>query len=521
MLDVNPYADHVAARFLDFFGRATRWQRGLWSVGLILTLREVLEASEAVREGVLSQDALKYLLDHARRLAGPDPGVGEEPRRKSLLACLAGDLAYKGHDFRVLRQTVPELEENYLDRWAVALRRSAPPTGPERAARAIAAHLLDAGLHPNFLHRWITYRIAREPGQRSLADVIADAHGLVRASPRTYDVVVAFTAAPKPFDGPAWIDAASLAQWLDVKGLQTRKVRQYGGVRLRVSARDPWSAVDDAGERVDRMAALGAIGTRGTRLVAHPVAWVEGKSGTYPLRSRRRVEVLALTRETRLGGVERVDIVDAALELLGPLDTGPAGPAVASGWAAVEAVLTMPGDRQRVLAADRLASLVACSWPRAELTTLAYAHQTNARDELATRLGACTENRERAVLTAEALSAGEALKVVHGSDQAARDRMTRFLASRRTCLLDVQEHATAAIRRLYRQRNLVLHGGRVGAVALRAALRTAAPLVGAGFDRIAHAWYVKGVEPRDLAARARLRIDQADLPGRSVAELLE
>jgi hypothetical protein len=42
------------------------------------------------------------------------------------------------------------------------------------------------------------------------------------------------------------------------------------------------------------------------------------------------------------------------------------------------------------------------------------------------------------------------------------------------------------LRRLYRQRNLVLHWGRMNAVGLRAALRTAAPLVGAGMDRIAH-----------------------------------
>jgi|SRR5579871_294690 len=64
-----------------------------------------------------------------------------------------------------------------------------------------------------------------------------------------------------------------------------------------------------------------------------------------------------------------------------------------------------------------------------------------------------------------------------------------------------------AFLRLYRQRNLVLHGGKTDGVALRASLRTAAPLVGAGMDRIAHAWYVDGLSPLELAARARISLD--------------
>jgi hypothetical protein len=59
------------------------------------------------------------------------------------------------------------------------------------------------------------------------------------------------------------------------------------------------------------------------------------------------------------------------MELVEPLDAQPPSAAVAGGWAAIEALLTGPGDRdQRMLAGDRMAALVACSFPRAELTTL-------------------------------------------------------------------------------------------------------------------------------------------------------
>ena len=60
--------------------------------------------------------------------------------------------------------------------------------------------------------------------------------------------------------------------------------------------------------------------------------------------------------------------------------------------------------------------------------------------------------------------------------------------------------------RLYRQRNMVLHGARMDAVALRASLRTAAPLVGAGIDRIIHAHYVGKVAPLPLTARAQIAL---------------
>jgi len=68
----------------------------------------------------------------------------------------------------------------------------------------------------------------------------------------------------------------------------------------------------------------------------------------------------------------------------------------------------------------------------------------------------------------------------------------------------------------------VLHGGSTQSVALNATLRTAAPLVGAGLDRIAHAYLVNGVTPLDLAAKAELRLSlvgERDAP--SLTDLLE
>ena len=63
-----------------------------------------------------------------------------------------------------------------------------------------------------------------------------------------------------------------------------------------------------------------------------------------------------------------------------------------------------------------------------------------------------------------------------------------------------------AFHRLYRQRNLVLHGGRLDSVTLKASLRTVSKLAGAGMDRITHGHYVQSVRPLELVARANLSI---------------
>jgi len=108
------------------------------------------------------------------------------------------------------------------------------------------------------------------------------------------------------------------------------------------------------------------------------------------------------------------------------------------------------------------------------------------------------------------------------SDVCAAERLRETLESPQTALRDIHQHVTASIQRLYRQRNLVLHWGKTDAVALKAGLRTAAPLVGAGVDRIAHAWFVNHIAPLELAVRADIQLRLVGTEsGRSVWELLE
>jgi hypothetical protein len=308
---------------------------------------------------------------------------------------------------------------------------------------------------------------------------------------------------------PSWIDATQVTQWLQENGFDPTGISQNGGIWFQVTAREPASAIESAMEMIDRTTARIKVG-RNAPFKILPFVWIEGQKQAYPLRRRGRgVEIHALYRENQLYPREAMSIVDAAIELLAPLAYSSPGAAVAGGWAAIEALLGPRGQGGKVVAGDRMATIVACSLPRAELTPLSY-RMEEVSGELAVRLKQCKTNRERSGCLIEAMKNGENLTVSNYSDTAALTRMRELLAHPYAKLHDIEGHISNSFRRLYRQRNLVLHGGKTDAVALKASLRTTAPLVGAGMDRIAHAWFVDKVAPLELAAKAKIRLEACE-----------
>jgi hypothetical protein len=505
MLRVNQYEQHVAARILDFFDARTPWHRLLWNPGLPLILREIRESSEAHQIGVLGAEALQALCNTAMALAGLDPGAGSNEQRRLLQQTLKSSCRFQGLDFRTVEHVSADIEGLYLGRWSAALAEEVRRPRPERAARCIAAFLLDMGFSPDFLHRWWTFRVRYQTGDRSLAEVVSDADVLARAGMREYEVLIGFERIARtrdiyPF---GWMDAPSVAKWLKQNGSVRAEVRQHGGMVLKVEARDAIAAVERARETLDKLAARVSLGLQGEFKPLND-AWVQGETEPIPLRARsRNVKVNALQREKKVYTDAKPSVVDAAIELIAALASSSPGPAVASGWAALEAILSEPGDRG--CAAERMATLVASSFPRAELTLLSY-NIERLGDPLAPQLARCASRRDRCYLLATAILRGDALRVESESDKAALARMRDLLHDPPRVIRDIEAHVGSAFRRLYRHRNMVLHWGRTDAVALRATLRTVAPLVGAGMDRIAHAWFVDGIEPIPLAAKARLRL---------------
>lgn len=527
MLVNQPHLRRSASRMGEFFAVNASWQRRLWGVGLSLALRELSEASSSAAGGTLRQSSIKWYSKRLTDALGADPGVGGTRQLAELRRCLSSELVADSVEHRELTQITADVHEHYLERWAVCLEAENHGYNAERIARALASHLLDHGISHNHLHRWLTWSCEHDSDEHDLPSLIRQADKFVRRPHKEHRVFVAMQSEfpglnnePKEWlrreRAEAWLHQQQLGQFLE-------GVEIAGAILLRIHAADPESAVDQAAEIIDGLSARISVGTRGS-LLAHGEALVAESQRRFPLRRSRRVEVRALERQGLLGS----DLyqlhghpIDSALQLLSHLDSSPSETAVAGGWSAVESLLTAPGDEANVAAADRIATIVACSWPRAELTTLAWERIKSVQDPLTFELRGMPDNRARAERVAQAILAGEPLGLREAASECAIKRMEKLFRAPRAVLLDVQGYATDAVRRLYRNRNLVLHGGQTRAVALSATLRTAAPLVGAGIDRIVHAQATRGEHPLDVAARAAIAIQVADEGERPLTRLLE
>jgi hypothetical protein len=528
---VNPVENHIAARLLEYLSTRTPWHRILWNSGSILALREVLEASEAFSQGHLSDTTVRAAVRAALRLVREDPGFGGPAERAALASCLTvngearAELNFEGLEYEQIRQFLDDATPQYLLRWADAMESAQAPAA-ERTSRAIAAHLLDRGYNGNYLHRWWTYRLhADQSAERHLSELVREASGLANRTEQDYEVLIPFPSELKPPQGllvpQGWCNAAGVSAWVSANGAtMPQDFHQQGGLLLTIQALDPESAVQLAAERVELFTARVLLSLR-KEVRNCGVAWVRGQTRTYSIeRHLRGIRIGAIHREDRLWLETEADpYIDPAIELLAPLQSGASTTAIAGGWAAIEALLGEPKSK-KADPAERLAAIVSCSFPRAELTALAYVLRERDADFRRT-IDAVPENREKATIVARAIVAGTCPTPTTWADRAAVERMSELLQNPTATLETIKDHVHDAFARMYRQRNLILHAGRTRAVALRSTLRGAAPLVGAGLDRITHARYVDRMTPIQLAGRARTAIATAspDHPDRCVTLL--
>lgn len=535
----EPYARHVLARMADYFtDEGTPWARRLWDIGSVLALEELWEAGYWQAHGVLSQTACDWQRNELNALIGPDRGLGDKELRKELTELLKKPLPDPSPTRRRLKEIIGHVRVGYLERWAAAVNVPVEErVKPERYSRTVASHLLDLGYSASHLKAWANDLYQARATTADIADSAAE---LARTPASMFEVLVVLEKVPRrelaePLEN--WLDKGKVVSWLREQGHDTSGVRPGGGFIYQVQARDPFSAAEQARQLVERMTARAQFLRRDRGGVEPlPYIWVAGHAKPVPLDPPARgADVLTLVNEGHLYRIaSQRSRIDDALELAAAVNRGPMAPAVAGAWAAVESLLSHPDDPKenersgKAVAADRMAAIIACSWPRAELTALAHRHKPREVDDLTRSIAACTTNQERARLVAEALrtKGAGALDFTRTStkysDNPAAQRMADLVQDPRPVLNDVAGAFRIALRRLYRTRNIILHGGATQGVALEASLRTAAPLVGAGLDRIVHAAYAEDLPPLDLAARAEVALQLVNGETRlSVVDLLE
>jgi hypothetical protein len=241
--------------------------------------------------------------------------------------------------------------------------------------------------------------------------------------------------------------------------------------------------------------------------------------------SPRRVEVRSFERLERLFEQQIPAELSSALELMAPLDRGTPAAATIGAWAAMEALLIGPADGPNALAADRMALIVAASFIRAELTVLAWAHARSATDSLARAIASAADNRDKAEILERALASGTTLTLPRNSDQWAAVRLSPLVRDANAGVRSLQAEFQRTFRRLYRQRNLIAHGGLTSSAGLGPTIWLAAPLIGEGIDRITHAMLKRAVKPLTLAAGVKVGTETLKhataAHGSGVVDLLE
>jgi len=372
------------------------------------------------------------------------------------------------------------------------------------------------GFSSSGLHKWLT-GVAKNRPLANMDDLL-DAVGYRASLPnRDWEVIVPverlpFNGHPRP---KSYLEAAEAVRRLP-NPLPRQVARINGAFLFVVPAKDASAAATRAGDLTARIAArvtVGLPGEAGSQIADR--AWVtranyDGEWATLR-EPQRRLELGTLYRQSLVFDLpEHAMALDDAFQLLATMETDSPGPAVAGAWAAVESLLRGPDERGGEIAADRMAALVSCSLPRAELTTLAFQYAKGTQDGLAESLKRCPTNLERAQQLEAAIRSHYPVDYVQASDQAALLRVQGFLTDPST-LGRVNEYLRVAFLRLYRLRNLVMHGGSTDSVATAGVIGTMPPLVGAGIDRIAHGLLGTDppVSPLALAARATVNLSQA------------
>lgn len=503
-IPVNLREAIATARLLELLSPNPPWHRSLWNIGIVLNLTELHEACNAVTIGALGEPSVKRLCQSLVRQIGKEPTL-TRTEKGHLQTQLNPAPQARGTAHHSIAVFADHLKQDYIKRWATVVRTD-PDFSIERFARSVAAHLLDDGFSGQHLYNFIKDRIQIDT-PLTIPELCEELDAEIASSPlREFQVLLLFSRSPKlaGVAPPNWVNPRAISEWLSAHGFTTANIRPSGGLLLTVQARDTPGAAIAGRNQLDRFVARAAIAT-GEQLQMMPHIWVDGAESPYPLGiSTRGVRVKALFRENLTFAPSASKNVDAAIELLSHLDRSSPTAAIAGGWGAIEGLLGDPGNRSA--AAENLAALVACSLPRAELTSLSYTAErehSTIRDDLRP-FG--NKNRERSAHLAQLIQGNQLPVLSDLTDRAAAMRIKTILDAPGTEIAAIKESVAEAFHRLYRQRNMILHAVKIDSVALEGSLRTVSKLAGAGMDRVAHGQYVQSLGPLELVARANLAI---------------
>lgn len=516
------YAAYFVDELLRLLSDRPGWPSTLLKQSTIGLMEELGLAGAQVANGILTQGSFSELAQLARSQVLVDHGLGALRTRGPLL----GQIASRAEEFvpssykaKAWLSALPALKADYCQNWRDVLSGpdysdlQAPhfstATRPAESASFIAAHLLYLGFSAPYLSRWFNYRAKHDPSSYTLERLFHDLENQIASGYGPVQVLVTLTRQP-PEDvrsTQGWLDVPQARQWLshhNVSGPRTL----HGAILYESNQWDIDGALINVAKAVHRLTQRTVLKT-GKLPAFHRAAWIAGVNTARHLPDVSQLgKVLTPGYELsdpQVAAPTSDDRLEVAVELLlsSLSESGPS--IVGTLWAAVEALLAAPGDPDRMQAALRAADIALVALVRSSIQiSLGTLFARCPQEPLAQRLDGL-EFDERLVEFERALRANEHEILTHRSTRLALDHTRRlldadYLKSQRTILLQT-------FRGLYRQRNLVLHGGITDAPLLEGIIRSATPLVTAVVNRYARARQSRDIDPHVFAFEMYMRVE--------------
>jgi hypothetical protein len=526
----------VVARMKELADSRTPWHRGLWQPGTVVLLDEVVEVVLGTWNGsITSDEAMKDVIRAALAQASRDPGVGDRSVRDALNSLLNALLPSGNSRTKptpelqqLLERTIAFTERirtGYFLRWVQHVQSDAVTDEEvELTARLLVAHLFDEGFHRNHVHGWL---MASGNGA-DLTDLLKVGRDMLLKPPRDYEFIVGLTRAPlevRESFGDRWMDSDSyIDQFRSATNPERRPIPREGAgaVRWKAEARDPHGAMYKLLEWQEKLLARVQLGFGQAEKVEFEADVVDKSTNKIrtPLQDLRSIRLPSIQRNRLfIGGDNSEQQLDGAIALLASQSGEVRGASIASVWAAAEGIFGRPGGKGTDVA-DRLADIVTCSYPRAEIGELARSWVENNSDDLADSLRDQVSADQAEIMSKHLMTNGDP-GFKSASDRAAVVRYIQLASQPEAVLQRVRSYYSGVFRRLYYQRNFIMHAAKFDSVTLGVSARTAPALVAAALDRVVNAQHGRiSISPLALAARAENELEMVGKSGTHAIYLL-
>ena len=525
------YAGQLVDELLRLLSDRAGWQTILLRQSTIGLMEELAEAGVHAADGVLSSASFDELNRQTRQQILNDPGLGPIQDRGPLLSQSPHgreEFVPTSYKYKAWTSAIPQLKAAYIRKWRKELQgpgyddTSGPPFAidPRESACFLASHLLYLGLSNGYLSRWLSFRVKHDPSPYSVDKIIEQLEILVDSGPGNVQVLVGLAQPPRDEvrSTHGWLNATLARQWLENNSHQGPKTL-HGGILYESEQWDLDGTLLNVARAVHRLRQR-AILKSGRAPEFYGTAWVAGVKDPRRLPETSQLG-RALVPGYELGDphVEAPasdDRLEVAVELLLAALTE-SGPSVAGMlWAALEALLAAPGDPERVEVANRAGDIALVALVRSSIQVSLGILFSRCPNEALTQRLRGLEAQDRLIEFEGALRREEYDTLPH--------RSTRLTLAHTRRLFDVnvlrqqREDLRQTLRGLYRQRNLVLHGGVTDGALLASILRSSIPVAASVVNRYARASHDGTKDPHVFAFEMFVRVEAYLRDPRSIVE---